>query len=101
MGVDKERLWQRLQALGRIGQTGEGGVTRLSFTREDQEAKAWVIEQMEAITLEHRSDSIGNVFGRLPGSNPELPAVLNGSHDDLAEAGQLWTSLLQELAYPA
>lgn len=51
MGVDKERLWQRLQALGRIGQTGEGGVTRLSFTRKDQEAEAWVIEQMEAITL--------------------------------------------------
>jgi allantoate deiminase len=80
--IDDERLWNRLTAMSAIGAQEGGGVTRLSFTDEERAAKDLVISYMEDAGFSVYEDTIGNLFGRLDGSDPEAPAVLVGSHLD-------------------
>jgi allantoate deiminase len=80
--VDGERLWRRLSELAEIGQSGSGGVTRLSYTDEERSAKDLVASFMEEAGLAVREDAVGNLFGRREGNDPDAPAVLVGSHVD-------------------
>jgi allantoate deiminase len=80
--IDGERLWTRLTEMGAIGAQEGGGVTRRSFTNEERAAKDLVISYMEAARLSVYEDAVGNLFGRLEGSDPEAPPVLVGSHVD-------------------
>jgi allantoate deiminase len=80
--VDGDRLWRRLSELAEIGQSGSGGVTRLSFTDEERAAKDLVASFMEEAGLAVREDAVGNLFGRREGRDPDAPAVLVGSHVD-------------------
>lgn len=81
MMVNKERMWKRIQELGRIGATPEGGVSRFAFTPEDDEAVKMVEGWMKEIGLKVRRDAAGNLFGRLEGMKQE-PVVMTGSHLD-------------------
>ena len=80
--VDGERLWRRLSELAEIGQSGSGGVTRLSYSDEERSAKDLVASFMEEAGLAVREDAVGNLFGRREGNDPDAPAVLVGSHVD-------------------
>lgn len=83
--IDGERLWRRIEELGKIGRTGDGedhGVARLSFTREERAAKDLVTSWMEEAGLSVREDAAANLIGRREGRNPEAPVVLVGSHVD-------------------
>ena len=65
------------------------GVTREVFTDEYSRAIEYVTALMRAAGLTVRLDAFGNLFGRLPGRNPEAPAVLTGSHfDTTLDAGR-------------
>lgn len=59
-------------------------VTRVVFTREDQEARTWLTERFEAAGLAVRADAIGNTFARWapPGCDATAPAIGTGSHAD-------------------
>lgn len=57
-------------------------VTRIVFTPEDREARAYLRSLAEAAQLTIREDPVGNTFFRWPGSSPDLPAVATGSHID-------------------
>ena len=59
-----------------------GGLTREVYTGEYTRAVTLVSELMEMAGLTVREDAAGNLFGRWPGSEPELPAVWTGSHFD-------------------
>lgn len=59
-----------------------GGITREVFTPEYMAAHDYVAELMADAGLEVRTDAAGNLFGRLDGRDPSLPAVLTGSHID-------------------
>ncbi|MGG1677109.1 Zn-dependent hydrolase [Neobacillus sp. NRS-1170] len=80
--INAERLWSRLQLLSEVGKTESGGVTRLSFTQEEREAKNLVASFMKEAGLEVREDEVGNLIGRKEGLNPDAPVVLTGSHVD-------------------
>lgn len=83
--IDGDRLWGRLEELGKIGRTGDGedhGVARLSFTEEERTAKDLVTSWMEEAGLAVREDAAANLMGRREGRNPEAPVVLVGSHVD-------------------
>ncbi|MGG3470623.1 Zn-dependent hydrolase [Neobacillus pocheonensis] len=80
--INEERLWKRLQLLSEIGRTESGGVTRLSFTKEERAAKDLVASYMKEAGLEVREDEVGNLIGRKEGLNPEAAVVLTGSHVD-------------------
>ncbi|WP_316568720.1 Zn-dependent hydrolase [Neobacillus sp. YIM B06451] len=80
--VNSNRLWERLQQLSKIGATQNGGVTRLSFTKEEREAKDLIAEFMKEAGLSVREDEAGNLIGRREGTVEGAPVVMTGSHID-------------------
>ncbi len=64
------------------------GTTRLPLSEEEMHARAFLSDHMRKIGLDVTVDSIGNMCGRLPGSDPSLAPVWTGSHiDTVLEAG--------------
>jgi len=62
----------------------------MAFSEADMEGRRWLMERMRAAGLETAMDGAGNVVGRLPGKNPDAPAVVIGSHTDtVPRAGYL------------
>ncbi|MFT4414788.1 M20 family metallo-hydrolase [Fredinandcohnia humi] len=86
-GVSGERLTYRLAALSEIGLTSDFGSYRVGFSKEEKAAKELVMHWMLEAGLKVTVDGAGNVFGRLDGKNPELPALLSGSHVDSVPNG--------------
>jgi allantoate deiminase len=70
--------------LGKIGANCEEaeGVTRLSLSREELEGKHYIYQLMEEVGLNVHIDAVGNVIGKLQGSDPQAPVVMVGSHTD-------------------
>ncbi|QSO46450.1 Zn-dependent hydrolase [Alicyclobacillus mengziensis] len=87
MNVNADRLWQRIQGLHEIGATGEGGVTRFSFTAEERTVKDIVSGFMRDAGLVVHEDAVGNLIGRREGLNPGAKVVLVGSHLDSVPNG--------------
>ncbi|MGC5327241.1 Zn-dependent hydrolase [Brevibacillus sp. SYSU BS000544] len=85
--INQARLWQRLQEVSEIGKHEQGGITRLSFTREERQVKDLVASYMEEAGLIVREDAIGNLIGRKEGSLAGASAVLIGSHLDSVPMG--------------
>lgn len=84
--INSERLWNRIQKLGEIGSTKDGGVTRLAFSKEDRLATDLVISWMREAGLEIWTDPVGNVFGKYKGKL-KGPVILTGSHLDTVRNG--------------
>ncbi|SDI40520.1 Zn-dependent hydrolase [Alteribacillus bidgolensis] len=80
-------LADRLASLAEIGKTEDGGVTRYVYTEEEADAKKLFRSWMENAGLKVREDAVGNMYGRLEGKEPELPALLTGSHLDTVPNG--------------
>jgi allantoate deiminase len=59
-----------------------GGITREVYTPTYAAALERVIDWMHDAGLQTRTDAVGNLFGRWPGSEPGAPSVLTGSHVD-------------------
>lgn len=90
MTVDRRRLYQSLETLGRIGaftdeHTGLRGVNRLALTAADGEGRTQVVAWMREAGLDVTIDRIGNVYGRRAGKRDDLPPVMIGSHIDSVE----------------
>ena len=63
------------------------GVTRASFGAGERIAHALIAAKAGALGLEVTHDAIGTLRLRLPGSDPDLPAVVIGSHLDSVPHG--------------
>ncbi|MEH7098429.1 Zn-dependent hydrolase [Neobacillus vireti] len=85
--INGKRLWNQLMDLGKIGEEDNGGVTRTSLDQKDIEARKWFLNLLEQADLSPYMDAAGNIFGQIIGKNPELPAVLIGSHLDTVNSG--------------
>ncbi|QQE77124.1 Zn-dependent hydrolase [Alicyclobacillus sp. SO9] len=87
MTLNADRLWHRLKALHEYGQSPDGGVNRFSFTDEERAVKNQVSKYMRAAGLEVREDAVGNLVGRLEGTDPAASVILVGSHVDSVPNG--------------
>jgi allantoate deiminase len=85
-GIKGQRVAQRLAELSEIGFTEEGGCMRISFSKEERQAKELVKKWMNEAGLNVTEDGAGNVFGRYEGKQ-DKPAVLSGSHVDSVPNG--------------
>src|SRR3990172_8568465 len=80
--INQRRLMRDLNAVSRIGIGDHGSVTRLVFSIKELRSRQLLIHLMGRAGLKITIDRIGNIFGRLEGSEPRAPAVLAGSHLD-------------------
>ncbi|TCG09566.1 Zn-dependent hydrolase [Paraburkholderia steynii] len=85
--INGHRLWRSLMDLAKIGATEKGGVCRLALTQLDKEARDLIVRWATELGCTVRIDKIGNIVARRPGTNPDLPSVMTGSHIDTQPTG--------------
>ena len=85
--IQPDRLWDSLMEMARVGATSRGGCNRQALTDEDRRGRELFIGWCKAVGCAVRVDEIGNIFCRLEGAQPKLPAVLIGSHLDTQPTG--------------
>lgn len=95
--VEKEWFLSRLEALAQMSTTSDG-VTRLAFTKQEQSAMNYIAREMEQLGLKVRRDAIGNLIGRMEGTESDLPAVAFGSHLDTVPQGGKYDGTIGVLA---
>ncbi|KAF6252617.1 N-carbamyl-L-amino acid amidohydrolase [Scenedesmus sp. NREL 46B-D3] len=82
LNVQASRIVDQLHVLASFSDDTFPAVTRILFTPNDMEARAYVKSLMTEAGLEVREDAMGNIFGKWQGSEPALGSVLTGSHCD-------------------
>ncbi|WP_265499800.1 Zn-dependent hydrolase [Paracoccus beibuensis] len=85
--ADVPRVEALIEGIDRFTATPGQGTTRLTYSAEYAGARDFVIEQMLQAGLSVRQDAIGNVFGRIEGTQPDLAPILVGSHLDSVPNG--------------
>jgi hydantoinase/carbamoylase family amidase len=93
--VNGQRLWNNILELGKIGTT-TNGVSRVSFSLADMEARRWLLEKMQTAGLDAHIDHVGNVLGSIPSSSTKK--ILVGSHLDTVPNGGMFDGALGVLA---
>jgi N-carbamoyl-L-amino-acid hydrolase len=96
--ADKNRLWDSLMEMGRIGATPGGGVGRIALTELDKQARDLFVSWCEASGCAVRVDAMGNIFSRREGSDPRLAPVMTGSHLDTQPLGGKFDGIYGVLA---
>src|SRR4051812_3913366 len=76
------RIKSQIEEISEFNSTPEEGITRIVYTEEDLNAKTFIKNYMMEVGLEVSEDAIGNIFGRLEGTDPGLPSICSGSHLD-------------------
>lgn len=92
MRINRERLWKRQNQIGQIGAVPEGGVSRFAWTKEYKQACQLLIQWMEEAGLKVHIDTVGNIYGRMDGTE-DIPAILCGSHFDTVPRGGCFDGL--------
>ena len=87
VAINADRLWERLTALGAIGVSPHGGLTRLSYTYDHAQAVRLVADWMRQAGMQVTLDPVGNLVGVWPGDRDDLPAICVASHLDTVPSG--------------
>ena len=95
--IDGAAVDEAITTLARYGAVGETGVWRTAYSPEWSEAQAQVEEWLRAAGLEVRRDAVGNVWGRLEGTEPG-PVIATGSHIDSQTPGGRYDGALGVIA---
>lgn len=96
--INSARLKNDFEELGQIGETSEGGVSRLALSNEDLEARTWFAGRIEDAGLLFRDDEVGNLSGILRCENPNAKTLLMGSHLDTVPNGGKYNGTVGVLA---
>src|SRR5438477_10730457 len=86
IGIDRARLEQSIDELGRIGATPRGGLTRLALPAEAKRGRDLMARWMREAGVRVTMEQMGNIFGERAGSQA-LPRVMMGSHVDSVPTG--------------
>lgn len=92
--TDGERLWETLMEMAKIGPGVAGGNNRQTLTDEDSEGRHLFRRWCEAAGLTMSVDTMGNMFFRREGAEPDLPPVYMGSHLDTQPTGGKFDGVL-------
>ncbi|MBY0121841.1 Zn-dependent hydrolase [Bacillus sp. S/N-304-OC-R1] len=87
MNKSKQRIEDHINALSQFTATPGKGVTRLTYSEEDLQARNYIKAAMKEYGLDVREDGLGNIFGKLEGSLKDAPSVIVGSHFDSVPNG--------------
>ncbi|GAJ28832.1 Zn-dependent hydrolase [Acidomonas methanolica] len=87
MTIDPGALWDDILTTARFGATPKGGLRRLALTEEDRQVRAWFTRTCTALGATVWTDTLGNQFARVSGTDASLPPIALGSHLDTQPTG--------------
>ncbi|WP_417604249.1 Zn-dependent hydrolase [Primorskyibacter flagellatus] len=92
--INGDRLWDSLMEMAKIGPGVAGGNNRQTLTDADAEGRALFQSWCEAAGMEMGLDTMGNMFARREGTDPEALPVYVGSHLDTQPTGGKYDGVL-------
>ncbi len=96
--VNTDRMLASFIHLASIGATGDGGVSRVTFSEEHLAARKWLQNEMESSGFEFRMDGAGNHSAFLSCAVQDAPTLLFGSHLDSVPNGGCFDGALGVMA---
>ena len=85
--IKSARLWKSLDEVSVFGETPAGGLHRLAASKEDGQARDYVVAAARELGCTVRIDALGNTFMRRAGTDTNAKAILIGSHLDSQPLG--------------
>lgn len=90
MTISTNEIKDIMNALSSFGLVESCGVTRLLYTKEWLEAQNSLKEKFESIGMKAEFDAVGNLFGRVEGTDNTEDTIATGSHvDTVVNGGKL------------
>lgn len=82
-----ERIKDDIENLARITATPGMGCTRFSYSKEDKQAREYLLKIMESLSLSIDVDGVGNIRAKYVKDNKNMPSIMIGSHIDTVKKG--------------
>ena len=96
--VNSDRMLDMFNKLALIGATGDGGVSRITFSGAHLAARKWFREQIESSGLDFSMDGAGNFSATLTCDCSNAQTLLLGSHLDSVPNGGRFDGALGVIA---
>jgi len=96
--IDGQRLWDSLNEMAKIGPGVAGGNNRQTLTDADAEGRTLFQSWCEDAGAVMGVDTMGNMFARRDGTDPDALPVYVGSHLDTQPTGGKYDGVLGVLA---
>ncbi len=96
--INGQRLWDSLMEMAKIGPGVAGGNNRQTLTDADAEGRALFQSWCEDAGMTMGLDTMGNMFARREGTDPDALPVYVGSHLDTQPTGGKYDGVLGVLA---
>lgn len=93
LSCDKKRLEDKIVTFSKFGDTGKGGITRLSLSEPALLARSEFSKRMKALGANITTDDMGNMYATFKGSE-NLPHIAMGSHCDSVVQGGNYDGIL-------
>lgn len=84
---------EKIVTFSKFGDTGNGGITRLTLSEADLQARAEFCRRIRALGGEIATDDMGNIYATFKGSE-DLPRIAMGSHCDSVVQGGNYDGIL-------
>jgi len=94
MKINGDRLWDSLMEMAKIGPGIAGGNNRQTLTDEDGEGRKLFQTWCDAAGCSMGVDTLGNMFARREGTDPDALPVYVGSHLDTQPTGGKYDGVL-------
>ncbi|WP_017929646.1 Zn-dependent hydrolase [Limimaricola hongkongensis] len=92
--IDGARLWASLMEMAEIGPGVAGGNNRQTLTDADAEGRALFAKWCDAAGMSMGVDTMGSMFARREGTDPDALPVYVGSHLDTQPTGGKYDGVL-------
>lgn len=89
----KDRMEDKIRTFSKFGDTGKGGITRLSLSTADLDAREEFCKRCIALGMDIKTDDMANIYATVPGDE-SLPAIMMGSHIDSVKQGGNYDGIL-------
>lgn len=89
----KERMEDKIRTFSKFGDTGKGGITRLSLSPAALDAREEFCKRCKALGMDIKTDDMANIYATIPGDD-NLPAIMMGSHIDSVKQGGNYDGIL-------
>ena len=89
----KDRMEDKIKTFSKFGDTGKGGITRLSLSPEALDAREEFCKRCRDLGMDIKTDDMANIYATIPGE-VGLPAIMSGSHLDSVRQGGNYDGIL-------